>query len=442
MKLKSLFTFFTCTSFLVQSLLANNFPFKADDQKIKSFFTDESSIQYTNHIYVPNIKTSMMYVDGLVLSDPAILLNGSSVLDFSFDDLDADLKYYNYTFLLCNADWSPSELSNFDYLKGYTDDRINSYIFSSNTLQNYTHYSLQIPNEQMQPTKSGNYLLVVYLDDVSHPVITKRFLIYESGCSITAKVTRPDLAEYYDTHQQVDFSVNTSGLNISNPFTEVKVTVMQNFRWDNTINDLQPKFVQNNVLDYDYQDVNLFAAGKEFRRFECKSLRFMGYRIANINDETTPIELTLYPDEPRSYLKFYNEKDADGKFIPAVQEWPEPSNQADYTWVNFFVPLISPLAGGSVYVFGGFNDWSLLPENKMTYNNNMQGYEARILLKQGFYNYEYVFVDDVKKAADESVLEGDWFEAENNYTILVYCRPFGQRYDQLIGIRTVNYYNN
>lgn len=429
----------TVNAVLILMLL---FGLQATGSVINKLDDSETTLQYTNHIYSANIKTAMLYPDNLVLMDPTILLNGSSILNFSFDDLDNDLKYYNYTLLLCNADWTPTELSNFDYLNGYTDDRITTYSFSSNTLQSYTHYSLQIPNAQMQPTKSGNYLLIVYLDDVNTPAITKRFLVYENGCSINAQVSRPDLTEFSDTHQQVDFTVNTTGLNISNAFSEIKVSVLQNFRWDNSINNLQPKFVQNNILDYDYQDQNLFPAGKEFRRFECRSLRFMGYRIGNIDDTKPLVELTLYADEPRSYLKFYNEKDANGKYIPTVQEWPDAGTQADYTWVNFFVPLSAPLAGGSVYVFGAFNDWNLNDENKMTYNDKTQGYEARILLKQGFYNYEYVFVDHEKKLADESVLEGDWFEAENDYTVLVYYRPFGQRYDQLIGIKRTNYYQN
>mgnify|MGYP003328934757 CR=1 FL=1 len=431
MKLKnaSLFFFFFCC-----------FCFHATASLKNKFETDDGILTYTNRIYCSNIKTAMLYPDGNPVGDPVMLLNGSIGLQFSFDDLDNDVKYYNYTLILCNADWTPSELSNFEYLNGYTDDRLTTYAFSTNTQQAYTHYSLELPGIVMKPTKSGNYLLVVYLDDVQHPCITKRFLVYESGASITAEVTRPDLVQYSDTHQQVDFNVNTTGLTVNNPFTEIHVSVLQNFRWDNAITNLQPKFVQNNLLDYNYQEENLFPAGKEFRHFECRSLRFMGYRVANIDDSKPLVELTLYPDEPRSYLKFYNETDADGKFVPLVQEWTDPQTQADYTWVNFFIPMSAPLAGGKVYLFGGFNDWNLTPENEMTYNDKTQGYECRILLKQGYYNYEFVFVDDKKPFTDESVLEGDWFEAENNYTVLVYYRPFGQRYDQLIGVRTANYY--
>ncbi|MBK8879346.1 MAG: hypothetical protein IPN74_12580 [Haliscomenobacter sp.] len=76
----------------------------------------------------------------------------------------------------------------------------------------------------------------------------------------------------------------------------------------------------------------------------------------------------------------------------------------------------------------------------MAYNNAINAYVLKTPLKQGFYDYAYAMTprNTEKKAVNLSPLEGDWFETENDYTILIYYRPFGGRYDQVIGMAQFN----
>ena len=78
--------------------------------------------QSPDSIYVNNIKTVRLYNYGNQLSLPVINLNSNDQVELHFDDMDADVKYYYYTYQLCNNDWTPVNLSQFDYIKGiYTD---------------------------------------------------------------------------------------------------------------------------------------------------------------------------------------------------------------------------------------------------------------------------------------------------------------------------------
>ena len=69
----------------------------------------------------------------------------------------------------------------------------------------------------------------------------------------------------------------------------------------------------------------------------------------------------------------------------------------------------------------------------MTYSSESGLYETAFKLKQGFYNYKYVLVD-AKGNLDEGVIDGNFYQTENNYKVLVYYRDLGARYDLLIGI--------
>ena len=101
--------------------------------------------QSPDSVYYPNIKTAKLYKVGSQVDYPIIRLNSADKLNLKFDDLDADVKNYYYTYQLCNQDWSPVLLSTFDYIRGFTQERINDYRFSSVALTKYTHYEVVVP---------------------------------------------------------------------------------------------------------------------------------------------------------------------------------------------------------------------------------------------------------------------------------------------------------
>ena len=392
-----------------------------------------------NYVFKPTIKTVKIRVLNIDLGMPVISLFSIDRLQLEFDDLEGGVQNYYYEIIHCNADWTPSELSPFDYIDGFTEDVIDQYTFSSNTLQDYTHYKLPLPNDRMTFTKSGNYIVRVYLNnDRSNVVLQQRFLIVEPLVEIPVNISRPNHTDYRSTHQEVDFSIIHKGLEINNPFQDVKVAVLQNYRWDHAVYGLKPKFVKNEALVYDYELENLFPAGKEFRHFDIQSLRYQKERIKLIEVVNNAYHVFIAPDQARSYEKYYYLKDINGQYFINTMEYNLDATRADYAWVHFTLPFNAPLANGSLYVLGELTNWGIDENAKLEYNFERKAYETAIYLKQGYYNYVYAYQEPLDKQLDISFIEGNYFEAENSYTILVYYRPFGTRFDKLIGIQTVN----
>lgn len=415
---------------------------------VQIFFPKPSPAQneaeiFTDKTFLPNIHTVQLYIEPLVLTDPVISLNGPAQLHLSFDDLDAEKKDYYFTVIQCNYDWSPSELSGFDYVSGFNPQEIRDYKFSFNTYQRYIHYSLLFPSADFRITKSGNYILKVYLDDDPEQVVlTRRFIVVENKVQITSDVNQADDVRYSRTHQQVNFSILHRGMSISSAFSEIKVLLMQNFRWDNAIFNLQPQFVRPEQIDYHYTMKTAFPSGKEFRYFDTRTIRYKTDRVKEIEPDKNTTVVSLFPDQSRGNAQSFSRKDINGKFIPGIQEYGDPDSQADYVWVKFFLPVDYPFRNGKIYLLGAFTDWQLQDPYRLQYNTATKSYEASVYLKQGYYEYLYYFKSEEKAEDDTAlILEGNSFETENAYQILIYYRPFGSRYDQVIGYKATDSFN-
>lgn len=432
----------------------------------------DKNMVFNDAVYVDYIKTVNLHSPGLVMGSPIIQL-GSGSLTLSFDDLKGEARDYIYSVVHCNADWTPSNLTELEFMVGFNEERIQYTEFSINTLVNYTHYRLDFPNENIQFTKSGNYLLKVYdNEDDKFLVLTRRFMVVESRFTLASGLALPSsIVKKSRTHQELDFVIRHKGLTINNPRKEVKVVVMQNGRWDNAITDIAPQYIRREQLTYEFLDKIVFPAGKEFRFFDTRSLQYDGGGVRGIEEYQDGYDVTLHMDEARSNEVYYNRIDINGDFVIGNLENSQGSNisffdgesledraakveflrqelmgnresnniRSDYANVLFSIKRNEPFYDKDVYVFGALSDWQLKEEFKMTHQPAVNAYVADILLKQGFYNYAYVTVPKQgAKIPNMSELEGDWFETENQYTILVYYRPFGGRYDQLMGTFNLN----
>ena len=386
-----------------------------------------------------NIKTVLLYPQGNPLSYPILQKNKEFRLELTFDDLDADIKNYSYTIVHYNADWSaPSDLSPFDYIEGFTEDSIDDYRFAFNTLQEYTQYRLFLPNNRMRMTKTGNYLLTVFEEnDPENIVLTKRFMYFDDKMPIqSSTVLRPNITRYLPTHQRLRFSINHTQFPRLSPMSDIKLMILQNGRWDNAVMNLPPQFIRNNELVYDYSDQSLFKAGKEFRFFGFRDLQFSTERIKNVWQEQGYNIVDVLPDQKRHTGKYSFWKDMNGRYL--IGRFGGYTRvDADYAWVQLTLNE-AKIDSGDVYVLGEMCNWLPQEEFKMKFDEDINAYTADIYLKQGIYNYQYVIYDDKTGQIDDTTLEGNYWETENDYIILVYYRPFNDRYDQLVGLRVIS----
>ncbi len=404
-------------------------------------YVNDSELRYEDYIYKPNIKTVQLHEAAWEFSMPLIKFNSGEQLLLSFDDMDADQKQYSLTLVHCDAKWNPSDLMISEYIQGFFDLNIINWSFSSNTLQKYTHYSILFPTNNMQLTKSGNYIVYVYQNgDKSKTVLSRRFMVYDEKVSVLANIKQAIGNDEQYEIQHMDFSVVNTSYNITNSHVDLKVVLTQNYRWDNAVYDIKPTFNTPTQLTYSLDDASTFNGVNEFRYFDTRSLRTYTERINKIyKDSTNHYRVDLTNDQNRSYLNYIFYNDINGGFL--IKNKDLATNQdieADYVWVNFFLPYENPTAEGNFYVLGKLTNWKLDKANRMTYNYKRQGYECNLYVKQGYYNYIYAFLKDKSKAGDETLTEGNHWETENDYIIYVYHRARGTYYDQLIGMRKFN----
>lgn len=400
--------------------------------------------QIPDHIYQPNIQSVKLFKYGDIYGYPVLRLNSADQLELHFDDMETNIKNYYYSFQLCNADWTPSNLQTFDYIRGFQSTRITTYRNSSISITRYTHYQATLPDRSSVPTKSGNYLLKVFLNnDTSALVLTKRFLVIDSKVAVAAQMMQPFNIQLSRTDQRVHIAVSTvnSQINTFSP-QDLKVVVLQNNIWPTAATVNRPTIYRGNYYEYN-DDATTFAAGREWRWVDLRSMRLMSDRVQKIVDTAKRIDIYVKPDAERRGQIYVYYRDLNGIYTLENSDGNNSFWQSDYAWVHFTYvpPARQAYAGKEVYLFGELTNYALDDAARMEFNSELGVYECTRYLKQGYYNYTYVSVDSKEKVTDRfsfANTEGNFNTTENNYTVLVYYRAFGARADELIGYALLN----
>lgn len=398
----------------------------------RDIYVTESAKNYDFN-YSEFISSIRFYPEDSEIDYPILELGSSRKLILEFDDLEADNKNYFYKIIHCNYDWTPSEdIAPIDYIDGFQENRFYESSSSFNTRFEYTHYFLQIPNDDVNFKFSGNYLLKVYLeDDENDLVLTRRFVIFEPMMKAVPNVRRSAAPPNSRTHQEMSLRVEHVGIYIPSPASDIKVSVLQNGRWDNAISNLKPTFVESEAISYDLQGQISFPGFKEFRPLDIRTFRHRGPQVETLEQLKEGFTIQLFPELARTNSAYLFTHDINGKFIIASHDNPAPSERGEYGMINFKLQT-NELSKQDVYVIGGFSDFQAYPQHKLTYNKENGMYEGSFLLKNGFYDFYYAAVDRESKKINIEALEGSTFEAENDYLFLVYYRKYGSRYDQVV----------
>jgi hypothetical protein len=409
---------------------------------LATLLTKDICAQNGDITYYKNIRTTKLYKTGDQTSFPALLLNRNETLELHFDDLDADVKTYYYTFQLCNSDWSPSILRTQEYTRGFQNVRITNYRNSSLAFVRYTHYQASVPDRNSFPTRSGNYLLKVFLNgDTSRVAFTKRFVVVDMKSSVAAQILQPFNATLYNTAQKLQIGVQTDPrVQLLSP-TDLKVVAIQNNSWLTSVFLDRPTITRGNYYEYSDEAQNSFPAIKEFRWVDLRSFRLKGDHIQTLDAKRTGTDITVVPDPPRATQVYSYYRDLNGGYTVENVDNPNPILNGDYATVHFryFPPGNRAIEGQDLYLFGEFTNYAADTSGRMTFNAERGAYEKTLFLKQGYYNYTYATLPmDKKGYPDFSQSEGNYWATENAYVILVYYRPFGARADELIGFTFLN----
>lgn len=400
------------------------------------FAQEDVDIQLDNRIYDEDIASVQLLVGNDPLSEPVSTFGGN-LFKIAFDDLSLEPRHFKYTFIHCTHDWQRSDLNQIEYIGGFMEDDIIQYDHSFNTIEPYMHYQAEFPNENISFTKSGNYILYVYDDTPDNPVLTRRFMVVESlPAKIVADVHPAVDVNTRFTHQDVDFIVFTGSYRIRNPQQSVHATIQQNGRWDNAIVGLTYNSGVASELHFEFMDGrNSFQGGAEFRTFDISTLRSNSDRIVGISYVNKHNHAYVLQDDARPYSAYESRGTINGRCYYKNRDLRNEYSE-DYVFTHFTLKSDISFKDGDVYVFGELTDWQLRDDAKLRYNAGFDFWETDFLLKQGAYNYQYVYVPRGSNQIDATYIEGSHYETNNIYHIFVYYQEEGSSYDRLIGYQS------
>ena len=373
------------------------------------------------------LNTLRMIVEGDWERPPVVDMTADETIEFSFDEMSHQYRRFTYRIQHCNALWEPSDILESDYLDGFNDQPIDDWENSLNTTFDYTHYRLTIPNDEVKLKLSGNYRLSICED--GREVAYFKFCLSEGKPLLSASVTDNTDIDTRESHQQVGLEVNYSSLRVRDYTKELYTVVMQNGRTDNAVLNPAPTYNAGNKLTFEHCRELIFPAGNEFRRFEIVNMYDYFMNVDRIAFHDPFYHATLMQDTRRHAYKF--DHDHNGRYLIRYNQAHDNDTEADYLFVHFNLAS-ERLTGGRMYVYGHFSGGNLTSRYEMEYNPQERAYQTSILLKQGAYDYQYLWVPDGETAGETKPAEGDWYETRNEYLILLYYRERGSRYDRLV----------
>lgn len=393
----------------------------------------------SQRIVNPAFKTLKVTLEGNEFAPPVIRLDDpASRVTVSFDEISEDRRYMRYELIHCDAYWQPEGLVASEFLDGFNEGQVEDYEFSRATLVHYVHYTITIPNREVRIIEPGNYLLRVY--DESEPeetLLQARFGVSDFSAGVFVGVSSLTDIDANRSHQQVDFTVDIQHVaGVDDPFNDLKVVVSQNGRLDNEVVLTAPQRVLGNRVIYEHLRPLIFDAGNEYRRFETVSTSYPGMRVENITYEPPIYNMWLYTDAPRAGEPYSYDSTQHGRFFIREYSSSRSDTEADYVMTNFALEM-PELPDADIFIDGDLTQRRFDPLSRMVYNHATGRYEQSLLLKQGAYNYNYLTVPSGSEKGATGPVEGDFHQTTNEYTVKVYHRPRGSRFDRLIGVGMV-----
>ncbi|KIQ22583.1 hypothetical protein RT99_05570 [Flavobacterium sp. MEB061] len=403
-------------------------------------FTFATAQEVQTEVIPPyNIKTVSFVQNG---NNVVPIFELGSTFELQFDDLFGNEANYYFDITHCDYNWKPTDIPKTDFIRGFDNQRITDYVNSFNTLQVYSHYRLAFPNQfTTQLRLSGNYILKILNED-KEVVFSRKFILYEEHSTVAAQVKRSRNLSNIDYMQNLEFTILSNDIAFQTPLQNVRVLLLQNGDFNTAIKNIPPQYTIGNQLVYKYGQETLFWGGNEFLYFENKDIRAANNNVGKVGSNNDIYNSYLYTNAARANQIYTNYEDVNGNFVVKNINGSNNEIEADYAWVYFTLSAPTFRSNNKdIYVTGMFNNYSLSAENKMDYNQDKGVFEKAIMIKQGFTNFQYKIADKKGIVDYENAIDGNFYQTENEYTILVYYKQSSDRYERVIGKGNANSIN-
>ncbi|MDE6066757.1 MAG: DUF5103 domain-containing protein [Duncaniella sp.] len=383
-------------------------------------------------------KTLQVRLGDDIFAPPVLnLANPGERIVISFDELAEERRYLRYSLVHCDASWQPEGLVDSEFLDSFNEGIVEDYDYSQATVVHYVHYTIALPNQQVRITQPGNYLVRVYDEnDPDRTLLQARFGVCDFTAPVMATVSSRTDIDTNTSHQQLALQIDTRHLHVDDPFNDLRVVITQNGRPDNEVTLTTPQRINGDRVIYEHLRPLIFDAGNEYRRFETTSVDYPGLGVERVIHDAPVYNAELYTDSPRDKQSYLYDSTQQGRYVVRSVDTQESDTEADYVLTHFTL-LMPPIAGADIFIDGDLTDRRMDPSSHMVYNHSTGAYEQSMLLKQGAYNYQYLVVPNGSDRGLTAPVEGNKYQTVNEYTIRVYHRPRGTRFDRLVGITTV-----
>lgn len=394
------------------------------------------TIAAKSRILEPQIKSLQVVVNQDWLSPAVMRLGTDDILNISFDELSHEYHHYTYRVEHCEADWTPSTaLFESDWLEGFNGNPIDDYAPSMNTTVAYTHYRFQIPNDRMRLRISGNYRIHICDDeDDEREVMTIDFCVTEQSMPLTMRITTNTDIDTNVSHQQVSMTLNYGVERVTDPANQLWVVVMQNGREDNRKQNPKPTIITGNSAEWLHARELIFDAGNEYRKYEVLDVSHPTMGIDQMVWNGEQYEAYPFIDEARRHYLY--DEDANGAFLIRNSDNWEIETTCDYVWVMYRMKC-PHLPEGQMVIDGWWTTDDDPKTYTMTYDAAKGMYTARILQKQGYYSYQYLW-QQPDGALQFAPSEGSYYQTENRYQALVYYRGVNDKTWRLTAFRQLD----
>ncbi len=393
-----------------------------------------ASAQINSTIHRDHIKT--VFVGNI---DPQQFIQSQAVINLqeqeswflSFDDLALKTNIYYLRIISCQADWTPSSLSEIEYLQDFNDIPLRDAKTSMGTKIPYLHYRVPMPKVRI----SGNYIAQVYANrNKRDTIFTQRFSIVENEIQVAASVQFGQTNASRATSQAIQLQLKYPDGYMIKSEDDLRVYIRKNNEPDYILKNL-PKPVINSmdrtIRFPSFNQENSVLAGNEYRLIDLRSVQQKLNFVSSIDEREKETVVITQLETAQGYYPYTERRDLNGQYVIGNYENSSDSRFADYVICQFNLKATNQ-APEDVYVTRGFNNYIKSPINRMRYIPTSGTYQANILLKQGIYNYRF----ETKNPSD--YLEGNYAQTENQYDILVYYRKPGTRIDALVGFQRIN----
>lgn len=414
-------------------LLLSAVPIALQAQQCDNYFTHPIDAQ---------VKTLRTIVDGDFARLPVIDNTKNSSLEISFDYLSNEEPFLEYRIIHCDADWRADDLSELDYLDGFLPVKVVDARPSFNTFTNYFHYSVSFPNEDVKLLVSGNYAVIFHDEnDPDTPLAVATFSVSEQMAFVKGEVSANTDIDYLQQHQQLTLQCSWSQQQLPylDPAHDLKLVVTQNHRPDTRRTIVAPSRMEMGKAYYEHLQPLIFEAGNTYRYFEFTDPRYATLGVERVYYQAPEYHVQLVQDAARSGSFYRYDQDQHGRYLVRALRVDDVDTESEYFWAEFSLTGAMPSKGsGGIFLTGDFTCGEISDAYRMNYDLERQCYTSKILLKQGYYNYQYL-VQLPDDRLTTSIVEGNYYETQNQYDVYVYYRPVGARYDRLLGVAQLQY---